>query len=73
MQDFFICKSGFEARANSVAQKACSKLVKDMHYKAHIQAIITYNAQVLGVKFNKTQARNTRLTREQYLQVNKEH
>jgi hypothetical protein len=67
MQDFFRCEPKFEARANSVAQKACSKLMKDMHYEARIQAIITYNTQVLGVKINKTQARNTRLTREQYL------
>jgi hypothetical protein len=26
-----------------VAQKACSKLMKDMHYEARIHAIITYN------------------------------
>jgi hypothetical protein len=73
MHDFFICEPRFEARANSVAQKACSKLVKDMHYEARIQAITTYSAQVLGVKINKTQPRNTWLTQELYLQVNKEH
>jgi hypothetical protein len=73
MQDFFICEQGFEVRAASVAQKAYYKLMKDMHYEARIQAIITYNATYLGLKINKTQARNMRLTREQYLQVNIEH
>jgi hypothetical protein len=64
MQDFFICEQGFEAKAASVAQKAYYKLMKDMHYEARIQAIITYNATYLGLKINKTQARNMRLTQE---------
>lgn len=56
-----------------MAHKACYKLVKDMHYEARVQAIVTYNATYLGVKINKTQARNMRLTREEYMQVNIEH
>jgi hypothetical protein len=56
-----------------VAQKAYHKLVKDMHYEARIQGIITYNDNVLGLKINKAQARQMSLTKEQYLQVNIEH
>ena len=73
MQDFFRCQEGYEAKAASVAHKACYKLVKDMHYEARVQAIVTYNATYLGSKINKTQARNMRLTREEYIQVNIEH
>jgi hypothetical protein len=64
MQDFFRCEQGFELQATRVAQKACHKLVKDMHYEARIQAIITYNANVLGLKINKAQARRMSLTKE---------
>ena len=56
-----------------MAHKACYKLVKDMHYEARVQAIVTYKATYLGSKINKTQARNMRLTREEYIQVNIEH
>ena len=44
MQDFYRCAPGYEARANQVANKACYKLVKDMHYEAHVQAIVSYYA-----------------------------
>ena len=73
MQDFFRCQEGYEARADRVANEACKKLVKDMHYEARVQAVITYNATYLGLKITKQEARNMRLTREQYLQVNIEH
>jgi hypothetical protein len=36
MQDFFRMERGYEQRANQVAVTACKKLVKDMHYEAHI-------------------------------------
>jgi hypothetical protein len=72
MQDFFRCQEGYEARAARVAHEACKKLVKDMHYEARIQAIVTYHAGI-RVKVTKTEARNMRLTREQYLGVNIEH
>jgi len=36
MQDFFRCEEGYEAKADAVADKAGKKLVKDMHYEAHI-------------------------------------
>ena len=42
MQDFYRCEAGYEDRANQVANKACFKLVKDMHYEAHIQAVVQY-------------------------------
>jgi hypothetical protein len=56
-----------------VAHKACYKLMKDMHYEARIQAIITNNARFLRRKISKREARNMTLTQEQYLQVNIEH
>jgi hypothetical protein len=73
MQDFFRCEPGFEHKANNAAMRACTKLIKDMHYEARIQAIITYNVQVLGVKITKAEARNMSRTWDQYLQVNKKH
>jgi hypothetical protein len=33
----------FEDRVALVATKVCKKLVKDMHYEARIQVVITYN------------------------------
>ena len=44
MQDFYRCTPGYEARANQVANKACYKLVKDMHYEARVQANVRYIA-----------------------------
>jgi hypothetical protein len=73
MQDFFTCEEGFQDRAARVAHKACYKLVKDMHYKVCVQAVVTYNVGFLGRKISKREARNMTLTREQYLQVNIEH
>ena len=54
-------------------KKPVYKLMKHMHYGARVQAIVAYNTTYLKVKINKTDARNMRLTREQYLQVNIEH
>ena len=34
MQDFYRCEPGYEAIAAQVADTACRKLVKDMHYEA---------------------------------------
>ena len=60
-------------RALEVAKRFCYNLVADMHYEAHVQAVIVYNADVLSVKVSKAEARNIRLTREQYMQVHIEH
>jgi hypothetical protein len=70
MQDFFICEVKYEARADMVAITSCKKLVVDMHYKARIQAIVSYHGSVLGEKVTKQEARTMSLTRDQYLQVN---
>ena len=46
MQDFHRCEPGYEAIAAKVADTACRKLVKDMHYEARVQAVITYCSDV---------------------------
>ena len=69
MQDFYRCESGYESAATTLAHTVCAKLVKDMHYEARVQAIILYYADVLKVKKSKSEARNLRLSREEYMQV----
>jgi hypothetical protein len=73
MQDYFRCEEGFEARAEAVATKSCKKLVVDIHYEACLQAIVTYHGSILGEKVRKKEARKMTLTRDQYMQVDKEH
>ena len=73
MQDFFRCEEGYEAKPDVVADKAVKKLVKDMHYEAHIQAMIQYHAELLRVRLPKSEARTISLTPEQYLKINIEH
>jgi len=73
MQDFFRCEKGYEAKVDAVADKAAKKVIKDMHYKARIQAVIQYHAKILTVRLPKSSARTMRLTPEQYLKVNIEH
>jgi hypothetical protein len=48
MQLYYRCEKGFEARAEAVLTKACKKLVVDIHYEAHVQAIVTYHKSILG-------------------------
>ena len=60
------------AMAREVANKACYKLVTDMNYEPHIQAIITYHASI-NEKVKKEQARNMTMTREQFLLVYIQH
>jgi hypothetical protein len=66
MQNFFRCEAGYEARADVVATTRCKKLVMDMHYKARIQAIVSYRGSILGEKVTKQEARTLSLTRDQY-------
>ena len=73
MQDFYRCVEGMLPRALEVDNIACYKLVADMHYKTRIQAIVTYCSHIEGRKVKKEFARNMRLIREQFLQVNIEH
>jgi hypothetical protein len=70
MQDFFRCDEGYDERAARVAHTTCYKLVKDMHYKAHVQIVIQYHAVFEERKIDKDDARNMMLTKEQYLLVN---
>jgi hypothetical protein len=53
MQDCFISKARYEARADVVVSSSCKKLVVNMHYEAQIQAIVTYHGSVLGEKVTK--------------------
>ena len=73
MQDFYRCQEGYEAKAASISEEATKKLVKDMHYEAHVQAIIDYYTQYREMKVKKEEARTMNLTREQFLKVNIEH
>ena len=52
-----------------VADITCHKLVKDLHYQACVQAVVTYCADVEKRKVGKDVARNMFLTREKYLRV----
>ena len=65
---FLHMRGGNAARALEVANRACYKLVADMHYEARIQAI-TYCAHIEGRKVKKEVVINMRLTREQFLRV----
>jgi hypothetical protein len=73
MQLYYKCKEGFEARAEAVLTKACKKLIVDIHYEACVQAVVTYHRSILGEDVKKPQARSMPLTRDQYIQVDKEH
>jgi hypothetical protein len=70
MQDFFRLQDGCEDVAALVVTKACKRLVKDLHYEARIQAVITFNGGYLGKKVTKKEAREMTLTKEEYMQVN---
>jgi hypothetical protein len=73
MQLYYRCKEGFEARAEAMLTKACKKLIMDIHYEARVHAIVTYHRSILGEDVKKPQARSMTLTRNQYIQVDKEH
>lgn len=53
-----------------MAGNACVKLVKDMHYESRVQAILTFNAEYKHKKATKEEARNEKLTKEEYMMVN---
>jgi hypothetical protein len=73
MHDFFIYEARYEGRADVVSTTSYKKLVMDIHYETHIQAIVTFHASIFGEKVSKKDARTMSLTRDQYLQVNTEH
>lgn len=70
MQDFFRWDDGYEAKAKAVAHHACYKLVQDMHYEARIAAVVHFYRKYMKVKLTKAEARNMRLTRDQFMRVN---
>jgi hypothetical protein len=45
----------------------------DLYYETRLQCIVNYNADVLGVRVKKADARTMTLTREQYLSVSTKH
>ena len=79
MQDFFTCEASKEAEAHQVQDRVAKSRLSDLYHEARIQCIIDYNADVLGRAVKKVDAREmmldreTDLTREQYLQVNRKH
>jgi hypothetical protein len=73
MQLYYRSEEGFEVRAEAVLTKAYKKLIVDIHYEARVQAIVNYHRSILGEDVKKPQARSMTLTRDQYIQVDKEH
>ena len=73
LQDFFRSEEGAKETARAVARRCCPKRVQDMFYEARIQAVITFHANHLKEKVTKTQARNMKLSRQEYMQVNIEN
>ena len=69
MQDFFRVQEGQEEAASLVLTKLCKKLVKELHYVARIQAVVTFNASYLGNKLSKKEARTMVLAKQDYLRV----
>jgi hypothetical protein len=65
MQDFFRCEAWYESRVDVVATTCCKKLIVDMHYEVRIEAVIIFNASVLGEKVSNKDARTMSLTRDQ--------
>jgi len=70
MQDFFRLQEGFEDTADMVLTKACKRLVKQLHYEARVQAIITYHGSYLATKVTKKEARDMSMTKEEFMKVN---
>jgi hypothetical protein len=64
-----------EERAARQQEAVCKDHLKDLYHEVHLQAVITYYADVLGQVVKKDRVkelildRETNLTEEQYLQV----
>jgi hypothetical protein len=56
-----------------VQDKVCRSRLADLYYETWLQCIVNYNADVLGVRVKKADARTMTLTREQYLSVSTKH
>lgn len=68
MQDYYTCEVGQEEEAYNVAHTKCKKLVKDKHYETQIQCIMNCSAIHLHKRIKKD-AREFKVTKEQYLEV----
>ncbi|TVU48953.1 hypothetical protein EJB05_00239, partial [Eragrostis curvula] len=66
MLDFYRIEEGYEDLAWQVARTACHKLVKDMMYEAHNQAIIDLKT-AMDVQVNRKEAITIFPTKEEYL------
>ena len=73
MQDFYRWEDGTLPEATMMANTACYKLVTDMLYEMRVQAVVDYKSRIEKVKVGKPEARNIRLTQEQYLEINVQH
>jgi hypothetical protein len=69
MQDFYIFFPGYEAAAKDNAMFICRKLVTDMIYEFRVSQNMVWKA-LRHEKVRKSDMRNIRLTREQYMEVN---
>jgi hypothetical protein len=69
MQDFYIFFPGYEAVAKDNAMFICRKLVTDMIYEFRVSQNMVWKA-LRHEKVRKSDMRNIRLTREQYMEVN---
>jgi hypothetical protein len=49
-------RGSIRGQADVVATMSCKKLVVDMHYEAHIEAIIHYHGSILGEKLSNKDA-----------------
>ncbi|KAM0837542.1 hypothetical protein ACQ4PT_061574 [Festuca glaucescens] len=67
--EYYKCKDGYEQVAEYVMEKACSKLVLDMHYEVRIQSVINYHFEHNNVKLVEGSARAKTLTKEEYMKV----
>ena len=68
MQDFYRYEPGMKARCLQAADQACRKRVADMLYEARVQAVISFYAG-RRIKVTKAEARDMRLTKEEYMTV----
>jgi hypothetical protein len=77
MQEYFMCDPGHEDEASVVQDRVCQDRLKDMFYEAHVQCLISYHANVLKEKLDKTDARKmiqwpkTDMPREAYMLVSR--
>ena len=70
MQDFYTPEVGTEAQADATACFATKQLFNNLYYETRLQCIVDFHAQ-RNIPVKKEQAKTMRLTREEYLSINK--